>query len=171
MPRVSRSTFKGVEKAHVTAGTRPKVRVPSIWETILGGQSLVAAWGSGVGCLALSYFLYAQYEETFASSASGIHPVHCLARSGVTFYHDEGQVLVPLKWHRATRVEVRFRGHKMDRAQKGSEVIRVREVTHGPRSQIGTGGGAVAILVELTSCLITSPGKAPLCSYRRRGKV
>jgi len=66
-------------------------------------------------------------------------------------------------------VNVRFRGHKGDKARQWSSVIRVREVAHGPNSQIGAGGGAVALLVELMSCHMALPGNTPLCSFHREG--
>ena len=47
----------------------------------------------------------------------------------------------------------------------------MRDVAHGPRSQIGAGGGAVAVLVELMSCHMALPGNAPLCSFRKQGRV
>ena len=117
------------------------------------------------------YFLLARSEEIFSSSASGIHPVHCLQRNDVTFLDAAGRVLPPLQWHQATRVEVHFRAHKGDQAQLGSAVARMRDVAHGPRSQIGAGGGAVAVLVELMSCHMALPGNAPLCSFRKQGRV
>ena len=117
--RINRA-LKGVEKIHVDAGHRPRMRRPVSWETLLGGQPLTVSWGPGGRvlwlCLALSYFLLARSEEIFASSASGIHPVHCLQRNDVTFLDSAGRVLQPLQWHRATRVEVHFRGHKGDQA-------------------------------------------------------
>lgn len=102
-------------------------------------------------CLALSYFLLTRSEEIFASSVSGIHPVHCLQRHDVTFSDEQDRVLTPLQWRRATRVKVTFRGHKADQAQRGSDAIRTRSAALGPRSQIGADGGAVALLVELMS--------------------
>ena len=91
------------------------------------------------------------------------------ATADVTFYDVEGKELSSIQWRRGSRVEVSFRGHKGDQAQQGSAVIRVRDVAYGTRSQIGAGGGAVALLVELMSCHIALPGSAPLCSYRQAG--
>lgn len=102
----------------------------------------------------------------FASSASGAHPVHCLRRDDVIFFDAEEKVLTSMQWQRATRVEVRFRGHKGDQNENGPSVIRIRDNARGTRSQIGAGGGAVA---ELTSCHMALRGSAPLCSYRRKG--
>lgn len=109
-------------------------------------------------------------EEIFASSAVGIHPIHCLQRQeDVTFYDVEGRELSSIQSHRATRTEVTFRGTKGDQAQQGSVVIRVRDVAYGTRSQIGAGRGAVTLLVELMSRHIALPGSAPLCLYRHMG--
>ena len=80
-----------------------------------------------------------------------------------------GRALSSMQWRQATSVQVRFRGHKGDQAQQGSSVIRVRDVSHGPHSQIGAGGGAVALLVELMSCHMALPGNTPLCSFHREG--
>ena len=165
--------LKGVARVHKAAGTKPRVRLPITWETILCGQTLVPSWGPGGRvlwlCLALSYFLLARSEEMFASSAAGIHPIHCLQRQDMTFYDVEGKELSSIQWRRATRAEVTFRGHEDDQAQQGSAVIRMRDIAYGTRSQIGAGGGAVALLVELMSCHIALPGSAPLCSYRQAG--
>lgn len=77
-----------------------------------------------------------------------------------------------MQWHKATRIKVVFRGHRGgDQTEHGSSVIRERDAARGTRSQIGTGGGAVALLVELMSCHITLTGSAPLCSYRKSGGV
>ena len=78
------------------------------------------------------------------------------------FYDVEGKESLSILWRRTTRAEVTFRGNRGDQAQQGSAVIRVRDVAHGTRSQIGAGGGAVALLVELMSCHIALPGSAPL---------
>jgi len=172
-PLVNRA-LKGVEKTHVGHGTRPRVRLPISWETLLKGQSLILSWGEGGRvlwlCLALSFFLLTRSEEMFETSAAGIHPVHCLRRDDVTFYDEHDRVLLPLQWRRAIRADVRFRGHKADQTQRGSTLVRVREVANGPRSQIGAGGGAVALLVELMSVHMALPGSAPLCSFRQEGK-
>ena len=66
--RINRA-LKGVEKIHVEAGHRPRMRRPVSWETLLGGQPLTVSWGPGGRvlwlCLALSYFLLARSEEIF----------------------------------------------------------------------------------------------------------
>ena len=166
--------LKGVERAHVSAGTTRRVRVPVFWGTIWRGQHLIPALGDGGRvlwlCLATTYFLMARSEEMFASSAGGVHPTHCLLRSDVTFYA-KGRALPVLKWHEATRVVVNFRGHKGDQSQKGSSVARTRTVAQGKRSRAGFGGGAVALLVELMSCHTMLPEDAPLCSFRSEGRT
>lgn len=163
--------LKGVEKAHVEFGTKRRVRIPVEWEVLLEGQHLIPSWGTGGRvlwlCLSLTYFLVARSDEIFATTTGGVHPVHCLRRTDVTFYDGE-RVLRPSQLYRATRVRVRFRGHKGDQAEQGSTVFRTRDVAQGKRSQAGAGGGAVAILVELMSCHYAMPGNAPLCAYRER---
>lgn len=166
-PSVSRA-LKGVEKAHVAFGTVRRVRVPVSWEVVLAGQHLARSWGAGGRvlwlCLALTYFLVARSDEIFADGAGRVHPVHCLRRDDVTFYEGE-RVLRPTQWYRATRVKVVFRGHKGDQVEQGSTLFRTRDVAHGYLSQVGAGGGAVAILVELMSSHFALPGNVPLCSY------
>ena len=66
----------------------------------------------------------------------------------VAFFAGESQLGI-LGCYRADRVEVRFRGHKGDRGQAGSVVVRTRSAVRGPRSDLGTGGGAVALMVDL----------------------
>lgn len=173
-PLIKRSLL-GVARVHVRAGTKSRSRVPVSWETLLEGQQLTASWGPGGRvlwlCLALSYFLVARSDEVFATLSGQCHQVHCLRRSDVEFFHGE-DVLAPLHWHKATGVRVRFRGHKGDQSEKGAYVIRVREVARGASSQIGAGGGAVAVLVELMACHLALPEDAPLCSFRcRRSKT
>ena len=63
----------------------------------------------------------------FASSAAGIHPIHCLQREDVTFYDIEGKELSSIQGRRHTRVEVTFRGHEGNQAKRKSAVIRVRD--------------------------------------------
>ena len=69
-----------------------------------------------------------------------------------------------LEWSEADRVEVRFRGHKGHQAQVGSVVVRTRSEVRGPRSELGKGGGAVAVMVALLSCHAALPEHAPLSS-------
>ena len=115
--------------------------------------------------MALSYFLVARSDVIFATMSGHCHQVHCLRRSDVEFFDGE-HVLTPLHWHKATGVRVRFRGHKGDQSEMGACVTRVRDVARGASSQIGAGGGAVAVLVELMACHLALPENAPLCSFR-----
>ena len=167
-PLINRE-LKGIARLHVIAGTPRRVRLPVSWDVLLGGQDLVPSCGPGGRilwlCLALGYFFVARSDEIFASSAGGIHPVHCLQRGDVTFYAGNRR-LPRLQWHKATCVHVKFRGHKGDQTEQGSTIIRVRDVARGRRSEIGAGGGAVALMVELMSCHLSLPESAPLCSYR-----
>ena len=55
------------------------------------------------------------------------------------------------EWHRVDRVEVRLRGHKGDQGQAGSVIVRTRLVVLGELSGLGTGSGAVALMVDLLS--------------------
>ena len=75
------------------------------------------------------------------------------------------QQLTFLERRRATHVEFRFRGYKGDQAQNGRIIVRTREDVTGPRSGVGTGGGAVTLMVELMASGITLPESAPLSSY------
>ena len=68
-------------------------------------------------------------------------------------------------------MEVNFRGHKGDQAQKGNVRVRTRDETSGPRAGYRADGGAVALLVELLSCHATLPADAPLSSYRSGREV
>ena len=54
-------------------------------------------------------------------------------------------------WRQADTVEVNFRGHKGDQAQKGNVRVLTRDETSGPRAGYRADGGAVALLVELLS--------------------
>ena len=64
------------------------------------------------------------------------------------------------------RVEVRFRGHKGDQLQEGSTIMRTRSEVNGAYPGLRTGGGAVALMVELMSCQPSLPGTATISSYR-----
>lgn len=50
-------------------------------------------------------------EWYVASAAAGIHQVHGLRRDDVTFHSVSGPEVPSLQWHKATRVEVKFREH------------------------------------------------------------
>lgn len=160
--------LRGMANSHIVAGTPRRVRLPISWDVLLAGRCLIPSWGVGGRvlwmCLALGYFLAARSDEIFASDAGIAHPIHCLTRRDVAFFSGPQQ-LTFLQRHRATHVEFRFRGHKGDQAQKGSIIVRTREEVTGPHSGVGTGGGAVALMVELMSLGITLPESAPLSSY------
>ena len=47
----------------------------------------------------------------------------------------------------------------------GCIIVRTREEVTGPRSGVGTGGGAVALMAEVMASGITLPESAPLSSY------
>ena len=117
-----RSTLQGISRSHTLAGTRPRVRLPILWEMLIAGQELIPSWGSGGRvvwlCLDLSYFFFARSDEVFANSSGVVHPAHCLTRGDVAFFSG-GSQLRRLEWSEADRVEVRFRGHKGDQAQVG----------------------------------------------------
>ncbi|CAN0217926.1 unnamed protein product, partial [Ectocarpus sp. 4 AP-2014] len=71
----------------------------------------------------------------------------------------------------ATKVEIRFRGHKGDQEQAGTVLVRTREAAFGPLSQLDSGGGAVAVLVELLTSHECLSGHAPLSAFGEKGGV
>ena len=73
-----------------------------------------------------------------------------------------GWRLTLLQWHQSTSIEVRFRSHNGDQAQQGSVIVRTRDDAWGPRSGVGAGGGAVALVVELLSGYPTLSESPPL---------
>ena len=119
---------------------------------LIAGQELIPSWGSGGRalwlCLGLIYFFFTRSDEAFANSSGVVHPAHCLTRGDVAFFSG-GSQLRRLEWREADRVEVRFRGHKGHQAQVGSVVVRTRSEVRGPCSELGEGGGAVALMVAL----------------------
>ena len=70
------------------------------------------------------------------------------------------------RWRHADRVDVRLGGHKRDQLQEGSTIVRTRSEVNRAYLGLRTGGGAVALVVELVSCHPPLPGTAPLISYR-----
>ena len=121
-----------------------------------------------VACV--GFFLVARSDEIFASPTGVVHPVHCVTRGDVALYAG-GRRLAPLRWHQATSIEVRFRGHKGDQAQQGSVIVRTRDDAWGAQSGVGAGGGAVALMVELLSAYPTLPESAPLSSYQYGNEI
>lgn len=166
--------LRGIARLHIDQGIRHRVRLPVTWKMLLEGERLIPAWGVGGRvlwlCLSLSYFLIARSDEIFASSSGQVHPAHCLTRKDVAFFRGDIQ-LDYTHWRQADTVEVNFRGHKGDQAQKGNVRVRTRDETSGPRAGYRADGGAVALLVELLSCHATLPADAPLSSYRSGREV
>ena len=76
------------------------------------------------------------------------------------FFYGDSQ-LRRLERSEADRVEVRFRDHKGDQAQVGSVFACTRSEVRSPRSDVGEGGGAVALMVALLSCHAALPEHAP----------
>ena len=133
-------------------------------------MDLPAAESCGSVWLWVIFFLIARADELFASVAGTVHPVHCLTRGDVAPYAGERRLSL-LQWHQATRIDVRFRGHKGDQAQQGSVIVRTRDAALGPGSGVGAGGGAVAVMVELLSMHVALPESAPLSAYLCGSKV
>ena len=78
------------------------------------GESLINSWDPAGRvlwlCLSLSFFVPASLDELFAWSSGVIHPVHCLTRQDVAFFHG-GQQLPYLRWRRCgsgVTKEIRF---------------------------------------------------------------
>ena len=120
LPLIKR-TLQGISRSHTLAGTTPRVRLPVSWGMLLGGKQLAQSWGSGGSvlwlCLGMAYFFIMRSDEVFASASGVAHAAHCLTRGDVAFFAGEQQLGI-LEWHRADRVEVRFRGHKGDQKKK-----------------------------------------------------
>ena len=116
-------------------------------------------------CLTAMYFFLLRADEMFASDKGVVHPVHCLTRGQIAFRRGDRQ-LEYMDWSEAESVEVLYRGHKADKLQEGTVRERTKDEVYGPRSGYGTGGGAVALMVELMSRHPTLPDHAPLSSYR-----
>ena len=52
-----------------------------------------------------------------------------------------------------------------------SVIVRTRSEVRGPCSELGEGGGAVALMIALLSCFEALPEHAPLSSYRSGRQV
>ena len=73
-----------------------------------------------------------------------------------------GRRLTSLQWLQTTSIDVRYiSGPKGDQAQQGSVIVRTRDDAWGTRSGEGSGGGVVALMVELLSGCPTLPERAP----------
>ena len=81
----------------------------------------------------------------------------------MAFFEDE-RLLDFRRWHRANKVEARFRGHKGDQLGEGSVIVRTREAISGAYPGLRKGAGAVALMVELVECHPSLPGDALLSS-------
>ena len=165
--------LKGVARSHVVAGTPKRIRRPISWDTLLGGQDLAPSWGAGGRILwlslALGYFFVARSDEIFASPTGEVHPAHCLTRGDVALYAGGWRltsVQAPGHQHRGS-----FLGHKCDQAQQGSVIVRTRDDAWKVRSGVGSGGGVVALTVELLSGYPTLPENAPLSSYQYGNEI
>ena len=141
---------------------------------LIKGQEPISSWGSGGRvlwlCLGMSYFFSVRSDEVFANGLGVANPAHCLTRSDFAFFFGDRQ-LRRLQRSDTDRVEVPFRGHKGDQAQAGSVIVRTRSEVRGPCSELGDGGGAVALVVALLSCFAALPEHAPLSSYRSGRQV
>ena len=116
----------------------------------------------------MSYFFVAKSAKVFTNGSDVVHPAHCLTRRDVAVFSGNSQLRC-LHWSDADRVELRLRDHKNDRVQVGSVVVRTRSEVRGPCSELGEGGGAVALMVTLMSCHAALPEHSPLSSYRLGG--
>ena len=158
------STLKGISRSHTLAGTARLVRLPVSWEMLLRVETLSPSWDSGGSVLWLCWvwhiFFIMRSSEVLAGASGVVHAAHCLTRGDVAFFAGESQLDI-LGWHRADRVEMPFRGRKGDQGQAGSVIVRTRSAGRDPRSGLGTGGGAVALMVDLLSRYPALPEHAP----------
>ena len=164
MAPVVQCALRGIARAHVTAGTPRRVRLPVSFGMLLAGEALISTWGPERKvlwlCLCLSYFLMTRSDEMFAVDSGVVHPVHCLTRGDVAFFAT-GTQLRNTRGQQPDKVEVRFKGHKGDQEQVGSVRVRTRSEVRGPRSSFRADGGAVALMLELMSCFPGLPDHAP----------
>ena len=129
---------------------------------LLAGETLIPAWRNGgrVLWLALcaSFWFLARASEMLAETRSCIHEPYCFRRADGAFFRGRVQLGVA-QWSRADRVEVRFCRSKGDQLRKGGVISRVRAWSPRP---VGSGGGAVDLVLELMSCYLFLPSSAPL---------
>ena len=104
-------------------------------------------------------------DEMFTADSRVVHPVHCLTRGDMTVFAT-GTQLRDTRGQQPDKVEVRFKGHKGDQDYVGGVRVRTRSKVRGPRSSFRADGGAVALMLELTSCFPGLPDHAPLSSYQ-----
>ena len=161
--------LEGIARSHADAGIRHRVRLPVTLDMLLDDECLGESWGVGGRvmslCLTAMYFFLLRADEMFASDEGVVHHVHCLTRGQAAFRRGDRQ-LEYMDWSEADSVEVLYRGHKADQLQERTVRERTRDEVYGPRSGYETGGGAVALMVELMSRHPTLPDHAPLSSYR-----
>ena len=119
------------------------MRWPVSWAMLLAGETLTPSWRNGGVALWLalcaSFCLLTRASEMFAETRSRIHETYCLRRADMDLFRGRVQLGV-VKWSRADRVEVRFRGSKGDQLRTGAAILRVRADSPRP---VGAGGGAV----------------------------
>lgn len=165
----------GMRRAHVLLGDSRELRLPiTMHELLLVPAHTYARWGSGgrvLGlCMMLAFFIGARAHEIFKDDTGRIHPVNCLIRNDIVFF--AGELQLPLARAReATKVEIRFRGHKGDQEQAGTVLVRTRKAAFGPFSRLDSDGGAVAVLVELMTSHECLSGNAPLSAFRDKGRI
>lgn len=157
---VVQCALRGIARAHVTAGTPPRLHLPVSFGMPLAGKTLIPAWGLENfflwWCLSLSYFLMTRSDEMFAADSGVVHPVHCLTRDGVAFYA-HGTKLENARWQQTDKVELRFKGLEGDQEQLASVRVRTRNEVRGPRSSFSADGWAVSLVLELMLPWLSRP--------------
>ena len=114
-------------------------------------------------CLALGYFLAARSDEIVASDEGIANPIQCLTRPDVAFFSGPSQLTFCSDTGLLTS-SFGLEGITATKPRKGALSYVHCKVT-GPRSGVGTGGGAVALMVELMASGITLlPESASLSS-------
>ena len=114
--------------------------------------------------LGMSYFLLARSDEVFANGSGVVNPAHCLTRSDVAFLFLATDIrgvfngVMPIGL-RCDSAAIKASKLKLEASCTRSEV-------RGPCSELGEGGGAVALMVALLSCFAALPQHVPLSSYR-----
>lgn len=99
------------------------------------------------------------------NNPGSVHPVHCLPRRDIALF-DTDQQLGRAEWHRATRAEIRFRGHKDDQDQLGAVLVLTRDMAGGPCYRWNADGGAVAVLVEPLASDLSLSEHVPLSAVK-----
>ena len=90
MAPVVQCPLRGIARAHVTAGTPRRVRLPVSFGMLLAGETLIPRRGPEGKvlwlCLCLSCFLMTRSDEMFTADSEVVHPVHSLTRGDVAFF-------------------------------------------------------------------------------------